>query len=272
MSRETASAKEDTQEDPQSTQLLADIRAILTEDRISSHDLAKALADLKDRPWCRLNDGLPMTKNGLSKLLKPIGIKSRTIRLTCGKTLKGYLAKQFNGAWSRHLPNQNVTTSQACNISNLSSRKNVTDLPLVTDAGKSEPLPSQQCDVIAFPTGRNIREEKEGQSGCQIKVLARAWLEGGELHLRGTFPDLAAEIALLTGEDLSLQKELLSTHCPSHSPTSIEALFEAWDERCAIMEYDGGLSKEDAEYEAAKLYYLIPWLSELRNREPVDID
>ena len=272
MSKETALTKEGIQEGPLSIQLLADIRTILTEDRISSQDLVKALADLKDRPWCGLNDGLPMTKNGLSKLLKPLGIKSRTIRLPSGITLKGYLGKQFKNAWLRHLPNLNVTTSQACNISNLGDRGNVTDLPLITDAGRPGLLPSQQCDVIAFPTGRNISEEKEGQSGCQIKVLARAWLEGGELHLRGAFPDLAAEIVILTGDNLSLQKDLLSKHCLSHSPTRIEALFEAWEERSAIIEHDGGLSREEAELEAAKLYHLIPWLSELRSRESVGID
>jgi len=92
----------------------------------------------------------------------------------------------------------------------------------------------------------------------------RAWLVNDELRTSGLFTDLAAEIVNLTTDDIDLQRQLLIEHCQAYGPAYIGSLFEAWEERAAIMEYDGGMTRELAEIEAAKKYHLTAWLDELR--------
>lgn len=91
-----------------------------------------------------------------------------------------------------------------------------------------------------------------------------AWLQGGELRTTGPLPDLAAEIVKLTGDDLDRQRRLLLEHCQAFQPSHVWRLIEQWEERAAILEYDAGLSRHDAEIEAARLYHLTAWLPELK--------
>jgi hypothetical protein len=44
-------------------------------------------------------------------------------------------------------------------------------------------------------------------------------------------------------------------------------MVEQWEERAAIKEFDGGLSREQAEEEAAEEYQLSSWLEDLRRQE-----
>jgi hypothetical protein len=84
--------------------LLADIRGVVGDrDRMASADLLDALHDLDEAPWGEWY-GKPITNRALATLLKPYGIKSRTIKLRDGKTPKGFLREQFESAWSRYPP------------------------------------------------------------------------------------------------------------------------------------------------------------------------
>jgi len=88
-----------------------------------------------------------------------------------------------------------------------------------------------------------------------------AWLtESGELMTRGVFDNLAAEIVRLTADNLSLQRELLIRNCQAYDRLHISRLWEEWEERAAIMEHDGGLSREDAEYQAASRLHLLAFM------------
>ena len=84
--------------------LLRDIRQIFLEQgktRMHSEDLVGALVDLPDRPWGGWKHGKPVTKNSLSRVLKPFGIKSKQLRI--GNTNRyGYEAEQFADAWARY--------------------------------------------------------------------------------------------------------------------------------------------------------------------------
>jgi Protein of unknown function (DUF3631) len=85
-------------------QLLSDIREVFGEaERITSAALLEGLHDLDESPW---GDwfGKPLANRGLSRLLKPYAIKSRSIKLPDGKTPKGFLREQFGPAWARYLP------------------------------------------------------------------------------------------------------------------------------------------------------------------------
>ena len=89
----------------------------------------------------------------------------------------------------------------------------------------------------------------------------RAWLtDTGELRTRGVFDDLPAVIVCLTADNLPLQRELLTRHCEAYDRHHIGRLWELWEERAAVMEHDGGLSRRDAEYQAAERLHLLAFL------------
>ena len=95
---------------------------------------------------------------------------------------------------------------------------------------------------------------------------AKAWLENDELRTTGEFEDLAGEIIRLTSDNMPLQAKLLKLHCGRYFGPWWDALVEQWEERAAIMEYDGGMSRHEAELAAAKLYRMEAFLDELVNR------
>jgi uncharacterized protein DUF3631/primase-like protein len=97
--------------------LLTDIQEVFADwkqDNIFSADLVDALVDMESRPWCEWRRGQPMTKNSLSRLLKPYGIRPNTVRVG-HVTQKGYPIKDFSESFSRYIPVATVTSSQASN-------------------------------------------------------------------------------------------------------------------------------------------------------------
>lgn len=103
----------------------------------------------------------------------------------------------------------------------------------------------------------------------------KAWLTyTGELRTIGVFPGewpdggLTPEIIKLTHENLPLQAKLLRQCVGRYSGPQWKSLVEDWEERAAIMQFDGGMSRAQAEQEAARLCGLEAFLSELcqRNR------
>jgi hypothetical protein len=115
-------------------QLLADILKVFEEkrtDRISSEELATALGEIETSPWAEINRGKNISKNGLSRFLKPFGIYSKTVRFG-ENTAKGYELEQFTEAFSIYLPpifpetkRNNVTSQYPCGSEGLF--QNVTD-------------------------------------------------------------------------------------------------------------------------------------------------
>lgn len=101
----------------------------------------------------------------------------------------------------------------------------------------------------------------------------RAWLtETGELLTIGVFPGewpdggLAPEIIKLTFDNLPLQAKLLRECVGRYSGPKWKALVEDWEERAAIMQFDGNKSRAQAEQDAAKLYRMEAFLPELRHK------
>jgi hypothetical protein len=89
--------------------LLRDVRAVFDEhdcDRLVSDHLLQALNDLEESPWASIKrDGKALDARGLSQRLKRYDIKSRNVRDTSGKVLKGYVREDFLDVWSRYLAN-----------------------------------------------------------------------------------------------------------------------------------------------------------------------
>ena len=105
---------------------------------------------------------------------------------------------------------------------------------------------------------------KEQKKSPDWPPTPRAWLNDGELRTAGVFEDLASEIVMLTNDDLDLQRRLLTENCQQYAPTHIWSLVEKWEERAAILQYDVGMPREEAELEAARKFHLKGFLDELR--------
>ena len=84
--------------------LLADIRRVFPDDRMSCAALVDALNALEESPWGGWNDQAGIRTPELGKKLVPYGIRAKSIRLADGRTPKGYERDQFSDAWSRYLP------------------------------------------------------------------------------------------------------------------------------------------------------------------------
>jgi putative DNA primase/helicase len=108
-------SKQGTDQDEQSqgVLLLGDIRVVWADrqtrrgkhaDRMSSTDLAEALANLPDRPWANWARGKGITPNSVARRLRFFGIVPNTIKLSDGKQPNGYKRSQFDDAFARYLP------------------------------------------------------------------------------------------------------------------------------------------------------------------------
>ena len=85
--------------------LLSDLREIFTNHgrRLRTAEIISVLAQREDRSWGEWRRGSPLTGLGLAKLLKPFGVRPRTLRFPTG-TAKGYELENFNDLFERYLP------------------------------------------------------------------------------------------------------------------------------------------------------------------------
>lgn len=93
-------------DDSMGVQLLADIRTVFGDehtDKLASAVLATRLAAIEESPWGP-RFGRDFDARELAKLLKPFGIRPRTVRFDDGKTLKGYHREDLMDTWARFLP------------------------------------------------------------------------------------------------------------------------------------------------------------------------
>lgn len=117
--------------------------------------------------------------------------------------------------------------------------------------------------ITAISERRSVSALPASPSNWRPK--AKAWLtDKGELRTQGVFDDPAGEIINLTADNLPLQAKLLRLHVGAYSGPQWRHRVEKWEERAAIMEFDGGMSWQEAELEAARLYRMEAFLEELR--------
>jgi hypothetical protein len=91
-------------EDSQALKLLADVRRVWPDGRplTLTAALLDSLKRIADSPWGE--SGQELTPRGLAAILRPFGPAPRQVRVDGGATGKGYLRVEFEGAFSRYLP------------------------------------------------------------------------------------------------------------------------------------------------------------------------
>jgi hypothetical protein len=108
----------DPEADSASERLLADLKSIFADtgaDQFSTAHLLDQLHALEEAPWSDWF-GNPLTPRGLANLLRPYGVRSRTIRPVDGdiaykpgkpaaeQGAKGYLRADLADPWARYVP------------------------------------------------------------------------------------------------------------------------------------------------------------------------
>jgi putative DNA primase/helicase len=149
-------------DDSAGVKLLADIRSIFeTKPAISitSADLVVDLVNMEDRPWPEWRRGKPITTVQVSRLLKPFGINSTTIRADGhSKPLKGYKWAAFEEVFARYLPppaSSSVTPLQPKETAGHSDFRNVTPEGDVTDQNPPKATETTACNGVTVQKGGN---------------------------------------------------------------------------------------------------------------------
>jgi len=93
-------------------QLLADLHQLFGDkDSLTSAGICEQLGEMEDRPWPEWRNGKPISTRQLANLLRPLGIRPRTIRTPAG-TPKGYVRNEFDDPFTRYLGVSSATTPQ----------------------------------------------------------------------------------------------------------------------------------------------------------------
>ena len=145
----------DVSDDEISQMLLEDLQDIFDEtERIFSDDLVETLKEKSERPWCDWNRGKGLTQNGLARLLKPYGVKSKTIRILDDRR-KGYELDNLQDAFNRYLFSlplessvSSVTPRQTNKINRLNEKQSVTSKNDVTDEKQHNLLNLNECHGV----------------------------------------------------------------------------------------------------------------------------
>ena len=147
------------------------------------------------------------------------------------------------------------------------------DATMLTRALVLEPIQTRKGTLEA---GMVIDVSQEAVRRLQKKIRLvkpekskdRAKIINGELICLFPVDDLATVIVGLTENNLPLQKQLLLKYCQQYDPaTHFWHQKEKWEEKAAILEYDAGLTRDDAEIKAAEMYHLLAFMDELKAQE-----
>jgi hypothetical protein len=92
--------------------LLTDIKGIFEKaqvSRIASSEICTKLGDIEEHPWPEWRNGQPITVRQLARLLEPLGIRPKQLRMG-DANIRGYELDDFADGFSRYLPNLSSAT------------------------------------------------------------------------------------------------------------------------------------------------------------------
>lgn len=128
--------------------LLAKLREVFDgREAMTTIAILEAVNADEELPFGGWRHGDGLDARGLSRLLKPYGVKPRTIRLD-GETMKGYRSDQLEEAFARYLPPTRQSPSQASQPSQPAPRlePDVTDVTDVTANPQTVPAELELLD------------------------------------------------------------------------------------------------------------------------------
>ena len=142
-------------------ELLRDIQGIYRDngrDRLASADLCNLLVLLEERPWGAWKHGKPITPVQLSRLLKPFGVTSNTIRFEGEGIAKGYHIENLVDAFERYIPSlsQENPLSKGNSVTTRSQSgddplfRNVTEESCYVSENGLNPAPRAECNGVTL--------------------------------------------------------------------------------------------------------------------------
>lgn len=153
----------DTDDDAVSfgVRLLRDVRLVFDgADRMPSADLVAALVKLDEAPYADLY-GKPIDQRRVATELGRYGVKAKPVRMTDGRTPRGYLTAGPDGlldAWQRYLPDAATGATDATGQVNPVADVDPVALASATDTASATADSAVTCDVAPVasvaPSGR----------------------------------------------------------------------------------------------------------------------
>lgn len=141
------------------TLLLADLRALFEEqqvDKLPSTEIVDHLVGLEERPWGEFSRGRPLTPQTLARLLRPFGVRPKTIRQG-DQTPKGYALEDFQDAFTRYLPPTfplgPATPPHSRQTPGFRANQPATSTSDVADEKARQPSKNEACGVVAAERG-----------------------------------------------------------------------------------------------------------------------
>jgi hypothetical protein len=169
-------------EDELGVRLLADVRAIFgllhrTDGEITTAALLAELQGREESPWKKIHKGEPLDAAGLARLLRPFGIRPKTVRQ--GDTVvRGYLVAAFSDPFERYLsPDTQVLQAATPLQSNTGAGENVA--PRVLHDPLHDPaalLPFAAPGSVAphvAPPGATVSTNNDGPCSTVAGVAGR---------------------------------------------------------------------------------------------------
>jgi putative DNA primase/helicase len=124
--------------------------------RISSTDLAIALAGLVDRPWATWSRGKAITPASVARMLKTFGIVPNTIKLADRSQPNGYKQSQFVDAFARYLPHSPSSPAGSSPSSPTSTN------PGVSEQSRSSP---RRASGEVSERAQSLEKQRLGEDG-----------------------------------------------------------------------------------------------------------
>ncbi len=173
------SGDEEAVDDTLGVRLLADIQAAFSAngDRLSTAMLLDALKTDDEAPWADWH-GNGLSAKRLADLLRPYGIKSRTIRLSDGSTPKGFRLEQFKDTFERYLSPVDTPSSRHSDTTRMSTGvAPILKTPQEANAAgeKQAAKPHGNSDV-ADVAGDDAADERRGRNDCAPEDVAERLL------------------------------------------------------------------------------------------------
>jgi Protein of unknown function (DUF3631) len=217
---------------------VADLFAKKADVEIASADLVEALVAIEGRPWAEMGKSRkPLTRHGLAKRLKPLGIGPGNIGPKDAR-IRGYKLSQFEEAFSRYLPPEGVSN---CTPAHNAANTGTSDISRVH-------TPDAGCAVEKCEKSNNDGlvggcAVAKGGTGAKTRVDTIQSSDGMPLYTGPPVevPDQGADPLDMHGAPRATHRQVSNGGEPGLSGRTIRGVADEYTERaCANAQETGG--------------------------------